>query len=217
MRIYCDFDGTIATVDTTELVLSRFADSRWQQLETDWINGRIDAATCMRHQIALIAVSDRELDAALDTVELAAGFAEFVAWCESSGHPLTIVSDGVDRFISRILRRHGLERLQFVANRLAGDEAAWQLDQPWLDNECRAGSGVCKCAVTAAGPGLGPLVYVGDGRSDVCVAGRADILFAKGALADHAARQNLSYHPFANFHQVLDVLSPARTRRAAGG
>jgi 2-hydroxy-3-keto-5-methylthiopentenyl-1-phosphate phosphatase len=217
MRIFCDFDGTISTIDTTDLILSKFADPRWQQLEADWIDGRIDAASCMRQQIGLIAASDIVLDAALDTVELSPGFADFVAWCESSGYPLTIVSDGVDRFITRILVRHGLERVGIVSNRLAGNESARSLDQPWLSAECRAGSGVCKCAAAAAGTGTGPMVYVGDGRSDVCVAGRADILFAKGTLADYATRQDLAYHPFSNFHHVLDVLCPVRARRTAGG
>ena len=46
------------------------------------------------------------------------------------------------------------------------------------------------------------MVYVGDGRSDFCVSSRADILFAKGALADHCAAQGRSYFPFDTFHDV---------------
>ena len=42
-------------------------------------------------------------------------------------------------------------------------------------------------AVGAHGAGAaGPLVFVGDGRSDFCVSGQMDILFAKGKLLDYA-------------------------------
>ena len=47
-----------------------------------------------------------------------------------------------------------------------------------------------------------PVVYIGDGRSDFCVSGRADILFAKGSLATYAAALNRPHHTFETFHDI---------------
>lgn len=204
MRVICDFDGTISRRDTTDLVLEHLADPAWRALEEDWLAGRITAAACMRSQVALIGGSEVSLNALLDTVELDPGFVAFVAWCEAHAVPLSIVSDGVDHFISRILTRHDLGDIPVVANHLVGAPGAWRLEQPWGREGCAAGSGVCKCAAAAAGLDAGnpTTVFVGDGRSDFCVSGRADLLFAKAALADYAAARA---QPFVAFETFADV------------
>lgn len=118
--------------------------------------------------------------------------------------PVTIISDGVDRFIRPILARHGLAHLPIVCNRMAGAEMARVLEQPWMREDCGAKSGVCKCAARGE---RGPFVYVGDGRSDFCIGAQADILFAKTSLADHAESIGKPYLSFLNFHDVTAQLA----------
>lgn len=221
MQVFCDFDGTIAKVDTTDLVLASLAHPSWEELEARWKRGEITAAECMRGQIALIGGDDAALDAVLDTVELTEGFVQFAAWCRANAVPLTVVSDGVDYFIARILGRHGFGHLPVIANRLVGEAAARRLEQPWSRSGCAAGSGVCKCqaAVRAEGEEAAALiVFIGDGRSDFCVSGRADVLFARDALADYARSRAMPHHEFSDFHSITATLDAARqrlSRRAA--
>ena len=209
MQVFCDFDGTISVVDTTDRVLSRLAAPEWEQLEADWVAGRIDAAACMRGQVALIGGGDAELDDVLDEIELDPGFCAFAAWCADRDLPLTIVSDGVDHFIRRILSRHGLGELPIVSNRLAGEAGARRLEQPHRREGCAAGAGVCKCATAAARAVPGEtIVYIGDGRSDFCVSQRADVLFAKDTLADYAAGRGQPHHLYETFHDITAMLAP---------
>lgn len=217
MQVFCDFDGTISVADTTDRVLSALAAPQWEALEADWVAGRIDAAACMRGQIALIEGSDAELDAVLDDVDLDPGFPAFAAWCADHAIPLTIVSDGVDYFIRRILARHGLDDLPIVSNKLTGQAGARALAQPHRRDGCAAGAGVCKCDVAEAGHSpTTTMVYIGDGRSDFCVSHRADILFAKDALAAYAAQRGEAHHVFETFHDITAMLAPlVDARRAA--
>jgi 2-hydroxy-3-keto-5-methylthiopentenyl-1-phosphate phosphatase len=130
--------------------------------------------------------------------------------------PLSIVSDGVDRFIRRILTRHGLGDLPVVSNQLAGQPGARTLRQPHRRAGCAAAAGVCKCEVASVGSQARLIVYVGDGRSDFCVSQRADILFAKDALADYAAGRGQAHHVFESFHDITATLAPLlEARRAA--
>ena len=208
MRIICDFDGTISRLDTTDSVLEALAHPSWRVVESDWLAGRLSAAECMRRQIALIGGSQAQLDAVLDGVQLDPGFPEFLAWAATHRFPVSIVSDGVDYFIQRILARHGIEAIPTVANRLSGGPGAWRLEQPWSRPGCAAKSGVCKCeAASVAIPDASTIVFVGDGRSDFCVSARADLLFAKGALADYAAAREQSFSPFETFHDVTRALA----------
>jgi 2,3-diketo-5-methylthio-1-phosphopentane phosphatase len=220
MRVFCDFDGTIAKVDTTDLVLTRLADPAWEALEERWTRGEITAAECMRGQVALIGGDDAALDAVLDSVELTDGFTDFVAWCAANAVPLTVVSDGVDRFIARILGRHGLGELPVIANHLVGNaELGRRLEQPWSRAGCAAGSGVCKCQVAAkSDERVGNLddlmVFIGDGRSDFCVSGRADLLFARDKLAAYARSRAMPHHVFSDFHTITTTLAAAHGRLA---
>ena len=223
MRVFCDFDGTIARLDTTDLVLRRMADPEWEAVEAEWEAGDITAAECMRRQVALIGGDDEVLDNLLDTVPLDPGFTTFARWCAREGVALSVVSDGVDRFISRILARHGLGHLPVTSNRLEGAPGARALAQPYAVAGCTAGSGVCKCAAVGLFdrlPGyVDPVVFVGDGRSDFCVASKADRVFARDKLVTHLAARGLPYTPFANFHEVTAVLREElrEQRRAALG
>lgn len=207
MRMICDFDGTITREDTTDRILTALAHPSWRDLEDDWVAGRISAAACMRAQVALIEGSKADLDAVLDGAELDPGFGEFVGWCEDRGLPVSIVSDGVDYFIGHILARHGLEHLPVIANRLAGEPGAWRLEQPWSRTGCAGGSGVCKCSVAGPWEAGETTIFVGDGRSDFCVSGRPDLLFAKGSLAKYAGDRGQAFLPYDTFHDVTRALA----------
>ncbi len=208
LRVFTDFDGTVARQDVTDVVLQRFAPPEWEAIEAAWRSGEIDAATCMRRQVALIEAPARALDALLDELEVDPGFPRFAEWCHEEGIPLAIVSDGVDYFARRILARHGLGHMPVFANQLVSDLGRYSLRQPWRAPGCRAGSGVCKCAVAAAGGAeRDRSVYVGDGRSDRCVSARADLLFAKADLAAHCREHRMPYVPFESFDDVREALS----------
>jgi 2,3-diketo-5-methylthio-1-phosphopentane phosphatase len=204
MRVFADFDGTVAVPDVTDLVLQRLAPALWEEIERAWLAGEIDAATCMRRQIALLDADPALLHEVLDSVELDPAFPAFAAWCESEGVRLSIVSDGVDYFIQRILDRHQLGDIPVFANAFGVSKTHYTLTHPWFEENCAAKQGVCKCAVT--GDARSPLIYVGDGRSDQCVARRADILFAKKSLATFCAGNSLAFTPFETFADVQAAL-----------
>lgn len=205
MRIFCDFDGTISRSDTTDLILTRLADPEWETIEEQWVAGDIDAATCMSRQIPLLRAPLAAIDAILDTVELRDGFVAFLGWAQRRGFPVQIVSDGVDYFIHRILARHGIADVPVMANRLVviadGD---YRLEQPFRVVGC--GSGVCKCRIVEAPSDRRQLVFVGDGRSDFCVANKPDVLFATAGLERHCAEQKIAHKPFTSFAYVQSAL-----------
>ena len=201
IHVYCDFDGTITTRDATDFVLERLASPGWLELEAQWQRGVIGSAECMRRQIALLRATRKELDRVLDEVEIDEGFSEFASLCDYSSIPVTIISDGVDYFIHRILGRRKLDAFRVIANRLTiTSENAYQLASPWRSSACTAGAGVCKCR--EVGKETSHRVYVGDGRSDFCVSATPETVFAKGKLAAHCEAMNTPYTPYKNFHDV---------------
>ena len=205
MQIFCDFDGTISLKDATDEILNKFALPEWEFLESLWKNGEIGSGECMRGQIALIRASKAELDAELDSQPIDPHFGEFVRFFEASGTPITIISDGVDYFIKRILGRHGLAHLPVIANHLTiKNDGNYSLTCPHSNPACKNASGVCKCSKLAQ---YGEkIIFVGDGRSDFCATTEADILFAKHTLAIYCEQRDIDYIPYQNFADVKAAL-----------
>jgi 2-hydroxy-3-keto-5-methylthiopentenyl-1-phosphate phosphatase len=217
MRVFCDFDGTISVEDATDLVLSQFADPEWQDIERQWNGGLIGSAECMRRQIGLIRASRYQLDSLLDTVSIDPGFRDLLSFCIRHGVPMTVVSDGVDYFIKRILARHGIHSLPVIANVLSHATVdgldTYALTSPLADPFCVSGAGVCKCLAIAADR---PRIFVGDGRSDFCVSDKPDVVFAKGALAEHCAECRIPFIGFTSFAELplrLEEMLPDLGRR----
>jgi 2,3-diketo-5-methylthio-1-phosphopentane phosphatase len=171
----------------------------------------------MQRQIAMLRASRAELDTALDGLAIDESFAEFVTFCESHAIPMSVLSDGVDYFIERILAGHQLNTLPIVANCLTmHDDGNYSLATPHRNASCTASSGVCKCAQIAKSSGT--TIFVGDGRSDFCASGAADVVFAKGTLATYCEQQGIPYILYTSFADVqarLESLLPTLRRDPA--
>jgi 2,3-diketo-5-methylthio-1-phosphopentane phosphatase len=212
MHLFCDFDGTISVQDATDYVLERLALPEWQTIQTDWEAGKIGSAECMQRQIALINGSKAELDAVLDEVQIDPSFAEFVQFCVAQKFPVTVTSDGVDYFIQRILARHSMQFLPVVSNRLSITEqdgkTTYSLSSPYSAADCAPQSGMCKCRAVGL-MAHKTTVYVGDGRSDFCVANKPSIVFAKHKLAEYCTAHHIPFFAYESFADVTRTLRDA--------
>jgi 2-hydroxy-3-keto-5-methylthiopentenyl-1-phosphate phosphatase len=194
--VLIDFDGTIALEDTTDLVLERFADPEWRQVEADWVAGRIGSRECLSRQIALVKASAAELDVLADEVQIDPAFADFVAAARDMGMRLVIASDGFDRIIARVLSRIGL-LLPVVSNKLLpGEGKSWRAEFPYFRDQCRSQSGNCKCNVFGTIPGI---LLIGDGRSDFCPAEQASLVLAKKSLAIYCRKNAIDHIEIGGF------------------
>jgi len=205
--ILCDFDGTITRADTADAVFNAFADPAWRDVEALWEAGEIGSAECMRRQMELVDASYPQLHDLLDSLEIDPAFPAFSEFCARNGISLTIVSDGIDYFIHRILGRYGLSRLPVKANRLVHlGGRHFSLSHPNSVKDCASGAGACKCSIEAAQAFRGTTILIGDGRSDFCVAQEADLVFAKKSLLQHVQEQGIAAHEFSTFSDVQNMI-----------
>lgn len=200
-HVLVDFDGTIATCDVTDFLLERFALPQWHSIEQEWQDGLIGSLECLQRQTALLRATPQELDAAIDEIEIDAGFVSFLRLCGEHAASVSIVSDGYDYVIARILQRYDIS-LPFSANGLAPDgPGRWRLRFPHARESCRVRAGHCKCATAEVIPKRLSVV-VGDGRSDYCVARTADLVIAKSRLLELCRSGGVEAMAFADFYDV---------------
>jgi 2-hydroxy-3-keto-5-methylthiopentenyl-1-phosphate phosphatase len=214
-HLLVDFDGTIAPDDPTDRLLEQFAHPAWRDIEAAWQAGRISSRECMARHAALLRGTPEDLDTAIRAMRIDPSFHAFVDFCRLRRLDLTIVSDGFDRVVRTLLECEGLP-IPFFANRLewqGGDR--WSLAFPYGKADCRSRGGNCKCSHGADQPGA--CVVIGDGRSDFCMAERADYVIAKGALAQFCRERGLQHASFTTFDDVTARLARwlARLGRSA--
>jgi len=200
--VSCDFDGTITTTDTVNALLTAFAEPEWLTIEDDWCAGKFGSRQCLAEQTKLLRITPDRLDAFIDAVEVDPDVKGFFDDCLKLGIPVSVVSDGYDWAVRRVLQRMGIRGVPIVANRLVHlGEDRWAALFPHSAQNC--GSGVCKCAAANA---QAQMVHIGDGRSDFCVSDLADIVFAKGSLLKNRRARGLDAVPFEHFHQIRAML-----------
>src|SRR5919199_417425 len=103
--LFMDFDGTITRRDVIDVILEKYADERWLEIEKQWRAGRIGSRDCLRAQVALVRATQRELDSLIDSIQVDEGFALLLEVCARHEIATHILSDGFDYCIRRILER----------------------------------------------------------------------------------------------------------------
>jgi 2-hydroxy-3-keto-5-methylthiopentenyl-1-phosphate phosphatase len=205
-HVLVDFDGTIATVDTTDALLERFALPEWHAIEDEWKAGKIGSRECMVRQVDLIRATPAEMDAFIDGLEIDPGVTAFFTYARGRGLEISVVSDGLDRTVNAVLARNGIVA-STRANQLEHlGEDRWRLSFPNTRADCKAFSGNCKCATPDAVEAA-LRVVVGDGRSDFCVAEQADFVLAKSKLIEHAKLRDLPHAAFTTFAEAKHYLA----------
>jgi 2,3-diketo-5-methylthio-1-phosphopentane phosphatase len=206
--VFSDFDGTIAQLDITDVILERFADPVWHEIEEEWVRGRIGSRECLRRQMLLVRASADDLDALIDSIPLDPGFAAFHRWTRLGGIPFYVVSDGFDYVIRRVLRTCGVNgellngsHLFSSAMRVRG--ASLSVDFPHWPAGCEHGCATCKPEVIRRIRGMhSPVIFIGDGLSDRFSVSEASIVFAKDKLLDYCLDHGLRCRPFSDFSEI---------------
>ncbi len=222
VRVFCDFDGTAASEDVGSQLFRTFVGEKAVEIVQRYLSDLIDARQCLQEECAAVeSLTPAELEQFIAQFSLDPSFTEFVEFCESRQIPLVILSDGLDFYVERILRRHGLDRLLFFANHVdfVQDGSTTKLvpSFPYTDSECDQCANCKRNHLLTLSADDDILVYVGDGISDRCPVRYADVVFAKKRLIKYCQQQNISYHEFSHFgdvrRQLEQILQKKRIKK----
>ena len=212
VSVLTDFDGTITAEDTLVHLLDHYVGPGWLEIERRVEAGTLSEEQGLQDEVALLRAPWAEaLARVLAEVPVDPGFASFVRFCRERGWPLTILSGGLAPLIQAVLEREGLADVPFAANDLVFEaDGRWRV-APAATPRINALCNHCKSwhLSQAAAAGV-RTVYIGDGTTDRCPAGRADLVFAKGSLAVWLTEQGIAHLPFADFAAIAQwFASPA--------
>ncbi|HHW29743.1 MAG TPA: MtnX-like HAD-IB family phosphatase [Syntrophomonadaceae bacterium] len=201
---FLDFDGTITKTDTCFLMVKTFAGEGWKEIDEMWERKEITTEECASLTFKLFQADMDDVKKLIETVEINEHFLDFLQLCRKEGHAVYILSDGYDVIIETLFKKYGIE-LPYYANRMIYQDG-FEIDCPYLNPECGQ-CGTCKSSLMKRLKGdAEQAIYVGDGYSDTCPAGKADLVFAKGFLYRYCLEKGIPVVRFETFQDIIEQI-----------
>lgn len=180
-----DFDGTIACKDVGDALCDRFAPPEWRAIDEKCVNFEVPLPDAQAEMWAMVrATPDQFRAAVFELGTFRAGFDRLLARAARDGVRLVIASGGFELYIDQLLgaRRHRFEAIW--ANEMTLTGTGVRVSFPHRETLGCWSDAVCKGRICERYQAQGHrVVYVGDGSSDRCAAGKADRMYCiRGSL-----------------------------------
>lgn len=206
IKIFVDFDGTIAKQDVGDSLFMEFGDTEViNEIARRWIAGEISSAIFWEELFSTLPdIEKSAMDKFVDCMEIEDGFTEFLELCGQNNIELTVLSDGLDYYIDRIFGNNNLSHLKVYTNRLRFTDNNRMIPSfPYRDEECKICANCKRNHIINNSSDDDITIYIGDGLSDTCPAQFTDYLFAKRSLLKFCEVNRISYYPFNNFYDII--------------
>jgi 2-hydroxy-3-keto-5-methylthiopentenyl-1-phosphate phosphatase len=210
LKIFCDFDGTVTQNDVWIASVSSFIkkNERWHDLASKFEKGEIGTREFIVNECSMVEDFDLvKFNEIIEDQKIDPYFKDFLGFCEKNSIQVIILSEGMDYYIDKVLKKHGIDTPYF-ANKIVFSEKKKSigLGFPYLDSECLK-CGCCKRNLLLNMTGDDEIsIYIGDEFSDGCAAEYADIVFAKKTLASYCWKNNITYFEYMNFLDIKNKL-----------
>jgi 2-hydroxy-3-keto-5-methylthiopentenyl-1-phosphate phosphatase len=212
--VVCDFDGTATVEDTADaLSIEYIGYERWKKANDAFQMGEIAFEALLREIFEPIGASAEEVRAfAHAHVRFRPGFERLLATCRREKIPFVLASGGLDIYIRPALEKLSpalTEGIEIRANHAEYVPGGLALTFPYRHAEGACGTcGSCKGALVKELQAKGHrVISVGDGNADRCMAGVADVLFARGRLLEWCRGSGFACTPFETLHEVAARLA----------
>lgn len=202
--VFCDFDGTIAAVETFVGMLETLTPELSSVLIPQMYDRILSLRDGVRQLLESIPSSryDEIVRYAMDR-PIRPGFSEFANFCNERAIPLVIVSGGVRAMVEAILEREGLgDRVRGVyAVDLDRSQDFLRVISPY-EGESEL---LAKVKVMAEFDAE-QTIAIGDSVTDINMALKADWVFARDRLQTYLESEGKPYIPWKDFFEVRDRL-----------
>ena len=202
-----DFDGTIAAPDILKLLFTNFAQGNWEEINLDYLSGRLTLEECLKLQYAMIHASKEEmLQWIHPRLHSRAHFEQLLQYCSENHILFLIVSSGLDFMIEDFFNKFTLKSIPFIATQTEFTTDNMEISFVSKKNDTSIDfkeDNVCYYQ------NLGKKVYyIGDGISDISAVKHADFSFVvkDSRLVSICQENHIKYAEFQDFNEVINYL-----------
>ncbi len=213
-----DFDGTITTEDTTDLILKIPNEEQIWKIEEEWKLGRITSYECMKAQARFLkGITKKRIHKHLkQRSQLDPSFHKLVHMLKEMDFRPIIVSEGYDLSIRFHKAQEHIKDIH-CSNLLVEDgtltgELRVQNEKRWHYNSNCIGCCICKVDFLhqlKRRSNITRSYAVGDGRSDECLFQHVDVSFSLNSRIDAS-------YQVSDLSEVMEILDGSDVYRKMG-
>jgi 2-hydroxy-3-keto-5-methylthiopentenyl-1-phosphate phosphatase len=207
--VFVDFDGTITSGDVGYEMFKKFTEGRTEPTVERYRRGEINSYQCLSAECEIWNSNPpdpKEVLEYLDSRKIERGFLDFLQFLEDEKIEITILSEGFDFYIDRILNSHRLGHLNRITNRAEYSGGLIHPEFPYFESGCGQCSSCKGYHISQRRSAGGTSIFIGDGHSDIHAADAADVVFAKSFLEEHLVAGGRSYYAYRDFLDIIEVL-----------
>jgi 2-hydroxy-3-keto-5-methylthiopentenyl-1-phosphate phosphatase len=203
MLIQCDFDGTLTEEDVSFALLDTFSQGDWREWFEQYREHKISVGEFNTRAFAMVKATRAEmLKVAREKVRLRAGLHELIGYCRRQGFRFVIVSNGLDFYITTILKDAGLVDIEVHAAKTHFYRGGLKVQYIGPDNIPLLSD--FKEAYTRVFLRQGyRLICIGNGPSDIAPAVHAHHVFARDGMLDACKETGLECTPFDDLNDIV--------------
>jgi 2-hydroxy-3-keto-5-methylthiopentenyl-1-phosphate phosphatase len=201
--VFCDFDGTITPEDTFVRMAETFAPAAWERIRHDLFSFRLPLRQAVEQLME--AIPSLHYADILDFVgryPMRPGFVELLDFLEAQHIPLVVVSGGLRGMVESVV---GHLKPRFAA--LIGGEVDFSRDYLQVTSPYASASELVAKVRVLEQFQPEESVAIGDSITDVNLALRASLVFAKQPLSNYLDERGKSWLPWTDFICVRDELA----------
>ena len=201
--VFCDFDGTITAVETFIGMLKRFASEDYARIEQLVINRKITLAEAVRRMVESIPSSSFVgMQEYIRNQSIRPGFAELLDILRDNDVPFVVISGGLMEQVQTRLEEFQDRILCMHAARINLDTEYIRVISAFESKQ----ELVSKEAVMDTYK-YGEAIAIGDGITDMSMAERADMVFARGNLCRYLDQIGKTYQKWDTFFDIRNKLA----------
>jgi 2-hydroxy-3-keto-5-methylthiopentenyl-1-phosphate phosphatase len=201
--VFCDFDGTITIEETFVALLRQFTPDLADRLMPEMYAQRLTLRQGVRQLLESIpSAKYPELIEFAKPQAIRPGFAEFLDFLDREQVPFVLISGGVTVVVETVLGQ--------LIHRMTGVHAV-ELDTtgPYLKpiSEFEGGTELVAKVDVIAQYSCDEAIVIGDSITDLNMALKAPVVFARDRLAIYLQAAETPYHPWEDFHAIRQTLA----------
>ncbi len=215
IKIFVDFDGTISSIDIGREIFLNFGNiQKAVEIILNLHDGNISSRQCWEELIKNVQfVEPEKLNELIDRIPIDNSFHTFVQFCKSNDIEVFILSDGFDLYIDRVLKRENLNWIPFYSNTLRIEKNKFVAQFKYYNSDYPSSSNPKMQHIIDNSSDDDYTIYIGDGNSDKEAAQYCDLIFAKDGLLKFCEANRISFFPYKNFNDVLEIITKFLTKK----
>ncbi len=198
-----DFDGTLSSKDFYHIIIEKYMGNEGKELYNEWKKTKKINVEFLNKIFGAVNLSEREIFDEIIQIPLDKYAKDFIDNVRKNGGDFYIVSAGTSYYIKILLEHLGIKDVPVISMEGAYSNGGIKITPDSNSEFFSEVFGLDKRKVVESiKKDYDYIIFAGDSEPDLEAAKTADLVYARGELAELLHKENVDFTAFSEFKQI---------------